>query len=123
MDKNIKYVWKDKKRTLFGLPLSFTKYALTEEKLIIATGLLSSTEEEIRLYKITDFTLHRTLIQKMFGLGSIHICSLDTSTPEFIMKGVKNSSEVKELLSNMVEAERDKRGIVTSEYVTRQSYH
>ena len=35
------YIWKDRKRTIFGLPLSFTVYKLTEEKLIIETGFLS----------------------------------------------------------------------------------
>ena len=30
-----KTVWKDRKRTLFGLPWSFTRYYLTEDKLII----------------------------------------------------------------------------------------
>lgn len=38
MSENI--LWKDRKRTLFGLPWSFTKYKLTEEKLIIQTGFL-----------------------------------------------------------------------------------
>ena len=35
------YVWTDKKRTIFGLPLSFTRYYLTETKLICRHGLLS----------------------------------------------------------------------------------
>ena len=48
-------IWKDRKRPIFGLPLSFTKYILTEEKLIINTGFLVKTEEEIRLYRMTDF--------------------------------------------------------------------
>ena len=30
--ENLNFIWKDRKRPLFGLPLSFTKYALTEEK-------------------------------------------------------------------------------------------
>ena len=38
------YLWRDRKRTLFGLPLSFTKYALTEERLFIETGFLNKKE-------------------------------------------------------------------------------
>ena len=45
-------IWTDKKRTLFGLPLSFTKYTLTKEKLIITVKFLALHEEEIRLYRI-----------------------------------------------------------------------
>ena len=47
MEQN--YVWKDRKRIIFGLPWTFTRYYLTEEKLIIDTGFLNRKEEEIRL--------------------------------------------------------------------------
>ena len=43
----INVVWQDRKRTLFGLPWSFTKYSLTEEKLLVETGFLNKKEEEI----------------------------------------------------------------------------
>ena len=33
-------LWRDRKRTLFGLPLSFTKYELDEERLFVKTGFL-----------------------------------------------------------------------------------
>ena len=42
MAKNIPgAVWQDRKHTLFGLPWSFTTYALTDEKLIAAGDLYS----------------------------------------------------------------------------------
>ena len=28
--------WKDRKRTIFGLPWSFTRYRLTDDKLIVS---------------------------------------------------------------------------------------
>ena len=49
---NTEYIWKDRKRTLFGLPLSFTVYKLTKEKLLIETGIFSKKQEEIRLYRV-----------------------------------------------------------------------
>ena len=88
-------LWEDKKRTLFGLPWSFTKYKLTEEKLIIQTGFLNIKQEEIRLYRIMDVTLHKLLKQRIWGLGTIHCCSADKSTPEFEIKNIKRSEEIK----------------------------
>ena len=41
------YIWTDKKRTFLGLPLSFTRYILTEKKLITQTGFLSIHEDEL----------------------------------------------------------------------------
>ena len=34
-------VWKDRKRIIFGLPWTFTRYSLTQEKLVIDTGFIS----------------------------------------------------------------------------------
>ena len=113
----MEYVWRDRKRTLFGLPLSFTVYKLTEEKLLIETGFLSKKEEEIRLYRIMDMTLIRPLGQRLFGLGTIHLCTADKSTPEVDIKCIKQSREVKELLSDMVEAQREEKGITAREFI------
>lgn len=104
-------IWKDRKRTLLGLPLSFTRYRLTEEKLIIITGFFSTKEEEIQLYRIMDLTLHRSLLQRIFGVGTIHCCSGDKTTPEFNIKSIKKSRNVKELLSEKIEIQRRKNRI------------
>ena len=45
--KEKKVLWNDRKRTIFGLPWSFTKYKLTEEKFIIQTGFFSIKQEEV----------------------------------------------------------------------------
>ena len=110
-------VWYDRKRTFFGLPLSFTKYCLLEDKLFITTGFFSTKEEEIRTYRIMDVTLKRSFGQRLFGLGTIHVCSADKSTPEFDIKSIKKSSEVRDLLSDLVEAERREKGIVGREFL------
>ena len=52
-------IWRDRKRPFLGLPWSFTIYTLTEEKLLVKTGILRQKEEEVRLYRIMDATLAR----------------------------------------------------------------
>ena len=110
-------VWKDRKRTILGLPLSFTTYRLTEEKLTIETGFLSKREEEIRLYRIMDLTLVRPLCERLFGVGTIHLCTADKTTPEIDIKKIKHPTEVKNMLSDMIEAERDKKRVSAREYM------
>ncbi len=111
-------IWKDRKRTLLGLPLSFTVYTLNGEKLLIDTGFLNKQEEEIMLFRITDITLERKLGQRIFGLGTIHICSSDKTTPELDIKNIKNSKEVKELLSGEVFRERKENRVSSREIFT-----
>ena len=106
-----KDVWRDRKRIAFGLPWTFTKYMLTESKLLIETGVFNRREEEVRLYRILDVTLHRTFGERIFRLGTIHCCSADKTTPEFEIKRIKNAREIKNLLSDMVEEARDRRRV------------
>lgn len=110
-------VWQDRKRIIFGLPWTFTKYVLTKEKLLIQTGILNTKEEEVRLYRIMDVTLRRSLGQRLFGLGTIHCCSADKSTPEFDIKWIPDSAAVKEKLSGLVEAERMAKRVSSREFM------
>ena len=109
--------WKDRKRIIFGLPWSFTRYRLTDDKLIVSTGIFSINEEEIRLYRIMDVTLKRSLGERLWGLGTIHLCSSDKTTPEIDIKRVRQSADVKEMLSDMVEAARKKNRVSAREFM------
>ena len=118
MENNTQYVWKDKKRTIFGLPWTFTTYKLTKDKLLIESGFLSKKEEEVRLYRIMDLTLNRPFWQRIWGLGTIHCYTADKSTPEFDVLKIKNAEYIKNLLSDMVEEERDKKRVSAREYMS-----
>lgn len=109
--------WKDRKRIIFGLPWSFTRYRLTDDKLIVSTGIFSINEEEIRLYRIMDVTLKRSLGERLWGLGTIHLCSSDKTTPEIDIKRVRQSADVKEMLSDMVEVARKKNRVSAREFM------
>ena len=116
-------IWKDRKRTIFGLPLSFTVYTLTGEKILIDTGFLNQKQDEIMLFRITDITLTRTLGQRIVGLGTVHCCSADKTSPEFDLKNIKNSSEVKELLSSEVFRERKENRVSSREILYDDDGH
>lgn len=97
----------ERKRWLFfGLPFTFTTYVLSEKKLTVRSGLLTTNEDDILLYRIMDTSLRRTLWQKLFGLGSIRIASSDQSLPELVVKNIRHSRDFKEQLDERVERER-----------------
>lgn len=111
-----KELWSDRKRVLFfGLPLSFTTYRLTSNRLFINSGFLTQKQDEVRLYRITDVSLSRTLIQRIFGLSTIHCNSSDKTLGNFDIINVKDGENVKELLSQSVEEERMARRVYTRE--------
>lgn len=115
-------IWKDRKRIIFGLPWTFTVYKLTKEKLLIETGFLNKKQEEVRLYRVMDFTLNRPFGQRLWGLGSIHCCTADRSTPEFDIYRIKNPEQVKNMLSDMVEQQREEKRITAREFMTDDAF-
>ena len=113
--RKMNYIWQDRKRTFLGLPWSFTKYMLTEDRLFVEKGLLTSTLDEENLYRVRDVSVTRTLGQRIFGLGPVKVFSTDASNGETVLQSIKNPIEVKEEIVRLVEAARKKHNIRASE--------
>ena len=110
----IKYLWKDRKRHL-GLPLSFTRYRLSEDRLFCEIGFFNLNADEVLLYRVRDLELNISLGQRIFGVGTVRVHSSDQSIPHLELKNVKNPRDVKELIHHSVEAAKDKRRMRTME--------
>ena len=106
----MEYIWKDRKRFM-GMPLSFTRYALSEDRLFLSVGFFSIKDEEILLYRIRDINTTRTLWQRIFGVGSVSVVSSDKTMPALTLKNIKNPLEIKELLHQQVEEMKIKRRV------------
>lgn len=108
------FIWKDRKRFL-GMPLSFTRYALSKDRLFLSVGFFSVRDEEILLYRVRDISIRRTLWQRIFGVGSVNVTSADKSTPQLVMKNIKHPLDIKELLHENVEECKIRRRMRVSE--------
>ena len=107
-------IWSDRKRH-FGLPISFTKYSLSEDRLFRETGLLNLNEEEVLLYRVRDVSLSRSLWQRIFGVGTITVHSSDKTSPTLEIINVKDSKSVKELIFTNVEKAKEERRMRATE--------
>ena len=110
----IKYLWRDRKR-YFGLPLSFTRYALSEDRLFLEKGFFNLSVDEVLLYRVRDLELNISLGQRIFGVGTVRVHSSDHSIPLLELTNIKNPREVKEMIHQAVEAAKDKRRMRTME--------
>lgn len=107
-------IWTDRKRH-FGLPISFTKYSLSEDRLFQETGFLNLNEEEVLLYRVRDVSLSRSLWQRIFGVGTITVHSSDKTSPTLAIINVKGSKSVKELIFTTVERAKEIRRMRATE--------
>ena len=95
-------LWHDRKRIL-GMPLSFTRYALSEDRLFLKRGFLNVHQDEIVLYRVRVLRVSQTLWQRVFGVGTVTVISTDKSIPELALKNIRQPNEVKELIHEYVE--------------------
>ncbi len=113
-------LWKDRKR-YFGLPLSFTRYRLTDDRVFCEKGFLNLHSEEVLLYRVRDLELSLSLGQRIFGVGTVRVHSSDKTAPDLELRNIKRPREVKELLFREVEQAKDRRRMRTMEMVGAQA--
>ena len=113
----IEYLWKDRKR-YFGMPLSFTRYCLSEDRLFVSEGFLTIKDDEILLYRVRDIDTRRTLWQRLFGVGTVIVLSSDKTMPNLVLKNIKDPVMVKELIHKQVEEMKIRRRVRFGEIMT-----
>lgn len=110
-------IWTDKKRPIFGLPWSFTRYTLQKDKLYVTIKFLSIHEEEVRLYRIIDVTLKMSLFDRLFGVGTILCSSSDATAPTLEIRKVKDAEKVRTMMSNLIEQARRESNVAIGEFL------
>ena len=117
MSVTIEYLWKDRKR-YFGMPLSFTRYSLSEDRLFISEGFLNLKDDEVLLYRVRDIDTRRNLWQRLFGVGTVIVISSDKTMPNLVLKNIKDPVMVKELIHKQVEEMKIGRRVRFGEVMT-----
>jgi uncharacterized membrane protein YdbT with pleckstrin-like domain len=104
------------------------RYRLTSYRLFHEVGVLGRKRDRIEVIDIDDVTLTQTFVERMLGLGTIHIISSDESlmrekerttgesrgearVSDFHMPGIANARQVADLIDNTRRAERNRRSV------------
>ena len=102
--------YKEKKRWAFlGLPLTFTTYIVQEEIITVNSGFLKRVENDCYMYKVVDVLLETSLLERIFGLGTVHCFSGDVTDPDLRLMHIKNAKEIKNYILKQSEEERLRR--------------
>lgn len=90
----------------FGFP-SFTRYKLTNQRLIIEEGFLTIRTREMELFRVRDISVKRNILERMFQMGDIALTSTDASHPTITLKNIKNSEAIKDVIREAVREQRN----------------
>jgi uncharacterized membrane protein YdbT with pleckstrin-like domain len=92
-------------------------YRVTSRRVVVESGVLSKTLEQVDLYRISDYTVERPFSQRMVGTGNIVLKTHDKTTPEVRLTGLKTDVvQLYERLRIATEADRQKRGVRVVDY-------
>lgn len=109
----------EKKRLLFlGLPWTFTRYEIKEDMITIDTGFLNKVENDCYMYKVQDVQLRTTLLERIFGLGTVVCYTGDNTSPTLQLEHIKNAKEIKGFILEASEEARLKRRVLTTMDIT-----
>lgn len=114
--------WADRKHWMW-FPWTFTKYKIQNERLYVQRGLLRTTYDETLLYRIVDLRLERSLLQKIFGTGTIRVFTKVDVAGEILLENIKKSVEVKSYISDLVENTRRAKNVVGKEFFGTGAHH
>ena len=87
-------------------------YRLTNQRFIHELGVLRRVTDRIDLIDVSDITFEQGLIDRLVGVGTIHIASKDRSHPQLTLKGIEDVGHVAGLIDETFRAERRRRGLV-----------
>lgn len=105
----------EKKRWLFfGLPFTFTKYIIKENVLTIDSGFFKKIENDCYMYKIQDVELNSSLMERVFGLGTVICYTGDTTHPKLLLVHIRNARAVKDFILEASETARLKRRTINT---------
>lgn len=93
-----------------------TQYEVTSERIRIRRGLLTKRTDELELYRANDTSLIEPLSLRMFGLGTIEVRTMDTSSPTVYLEAVHGARNLRENLRKHIEQCRDRKGVRVTEY-------
>lgn len=85
-----------------------TNYRLTTQRLFIERGILSKTVDQTELMRVDDVRLHKSVMDRIFGLGSVAIVSTDATDKQIVVPGISDSDKVSESIRSRMRKLRQK---------------
>lgn len=85
-----------------------TRYRITSQRLFIERGLFTQTVDQTELIRVDDVRLKKTVLDRLFGLGSVVILTTDATDKETLIEGIAEPEEVAEAIRKHMRTMRKK---------------
>ena len=75
-----------------------TLYTISNQRILIETGLLSKSVSEIDLRTIDDTQFFQSLTARMLGIGNVTLVSADKAAPMLVLHNIPDPRSLRELI-------------------------
>ncbi len=75
-----------------------TIYTVTNQRVMIETGLTTKKVEDIDLRYIDDTQFDQSFVNRMLGIGNVTIVSSDRTSPTYTLRGIPDPRGIRELI-------------------------
>jgi membrane protein YdbS with pleckstrin-like domain len=90
-----------------------TTYEITTQRVRVERGLLSKTKENVELFRIDHFDLHKPFGMRLVEQCLLHLRSSDASFPTVMIFGIPNLEALADSLRDCSLRERTRRRVTT----------
>jgi membrane protein YdbS with pleckstrin-like domain len=90
-----------------------TTYQITTQRVRIERGIFSKLKENVELFRVDHFDLHKPLGMRLAGHCLLHLRSSDTSFPTVMILGIPNLESLADTLRECSLRERTRRRVTT----------
>lgn len=108
--------WTDRSR-LLGMPIRSTSYEIRGNKLFIRKGYISNDEEQVLLHRVLDISLREDIVGKLCHQGTLILTTSDVNNETVVLHNIENPREVRDMLNDIVEKERERYGVNNREFI------
>lgn len=87
------------------------RYRVTTQRLFIERGILSQTIDQTELIRVDDVRVHKTVLDRICGLGTVEVVSTDATDKSLKLVGISRPELVGEHIRNNMRILRNRRGL------------
>jgi len=88
--------------------LKMTYYEISADRIEWSRGILDRRFDNLDMFRVIDLRLRRTILDCIFGIGTVILITNDKTDPEFIFEKIRNSRRLYDIIKK-ASLEADKR--------------
>jgi uncharacterized membrane protein YdbT with pleckstrin-like domain len=98
------FVWVAFRTTIAYMRVAATKYDLTDQRLLITTGIFGRHRREIELRRVQDFAVQEPFWLRVVGLGNLLVYTADRATGDIVLRALRPPKQMDVQIRQVVRA-------------------